>query len=367
MCEWILRWCLTWFLQTADFLSRYRSNQLTRIIMSFTDMMDTSIHVEPKLKNVKCKFLCCIGSEDRNEHDNYDSARKHKSVDDVCVGKSLTQKYELKNKQAVCEHHIRFTLETPFSGENIVEDNDLTLIFFVEGMIGAGKSTMIDNFYSIARVRFPRWHLTVVREDVELFQKFDFMGKHYNPLQLAYEDPKTNLVAVQSYFIQVINQTLLDKVSEAKKKSKHNLVICDRSVYAPHIFIRQAEENGDLSEFSADYLRKLTDETAEKTFEKISTGADDNLQCGYHGAYFVNTSVDSCIERIRFRNRECESRNIDRDFMVRLEENIEIHKHSWLPLDGNKRQTKPFIMRNGTDKIDDFMRFVHLIIRENTC
>ena len=170
----------------------------------------------------------------------------------------------------------KFKMETNFCGVGVK-----TKLVSVVGNIGAGKSTVITN-PGLKNVGVIEEYLTGYRN----FEKHD-------PLELMYQNPGENVHLVQHHFIKCINKQLRNTDSASQ------LWITDRSLFCPKVFIQNHFRGKRLSEFSRDYLINETDEYALKTLQEMSLE--------YVGIFYLDTPPEICLERIKERNRKCES------------------------------------------------------------
>lgn len=154
-------------------------------------------------------------------------------------------------------------------------------IVCVEGLIGAGKSTLIDSLENDISFK-------IVHEPVEEFTKF----ANHNPLKLQNESSRYNDVAlVQMYIIGAVERRWKETLANC---SPNQIIISDRSLYSPNIFSRTLRRRGDISSFAHDFLVAQADDAIRKV--GLSDFAADQL-------FFLDTPPEECLVRIKKRAR----------------------------------------------------------------
>lgn len=114
----------------------------------------------------------------------------------------------------------------------------------IEGLIGAGKtSVMMELKNSLSSKKF-----NFIFEPVTQFNNF---MNHYKPLALAYEAAH-NVPIAQAHIIDVL-QKFYDEIPE-QYFSKDNVLITERTLYAPALFIEARYQNVTLNAFMRDWL-----------------------------------------------------------------------------------------------------------------
>ena len=160
-----------------------------------------------------------------------------------------------------------------------------TKYFVIEGLIGAGKTSCLQ--YLEGKVAE-----TVVINEPE--HKYALYGNH-NPLLLAYDDPHSNASMTQMHIIRTACQHYARAVSEACATPGVKMVISDRSVLSPIVFIDTNHMRGVFSPFVADFLK---DEL--RRLSAFIPSPD--------GVIFLDASESLCLNRIHSRARYYESK-----------------------------------------------------------
>lgn len=167
--------------------------------------------------------------------------------------------------------------------------------YFIDGLIGAGKSTLLERF--ARSYRFGDVNVIFLPELVEEYNTYN----GYNPLQLSYQDPWGSGAFTQLHIIREVNRQIRDSVEriysnwENDASQKPLLVIGDRSIFSPLVFINSMESQGFLSAFTCKFL---IDE-AER--EYTATMVKCNLQPV--GMFYLHALPSVCKDRIIKRGR----------------------------------------------------------------
>ena len=149
-------------------------------------------------------------------------------------------------------------------------------IIYVEGNIGSGKTTLIDNVAKILKSKFILFHIFLEPVDKwrDLLDKFSRNPKQYHfPLQQK----------ILNHFEHVM--------LEISKLKNVQIIIIERSVFsAKHVFIKHAIDNN--------FINKQQFHLLDRKIEKIIKHPNLHI--------FLDVSYQICYERIKKRGRECE-------------------------------------------------------------
>ena len=116
-----------------------------------------------------------------------------------------------------------------------------------------------------------------------------------------YQCPSKNATIAQIHFISVINECVehsLNQILTHGSYSSTFLLVTERSLYSPKLFIHVQKEAGNINDFTRDRLFYETKVCAERTIKS---------KAKYIGIFYIKTPVDSCFERIKSRHRQGES------------------------------------------------------------
>jgi deoxyadenosine/deoxycytidine kinase len=118
-------------------------------------------------------------------------------------------------------------------------------IIAIEGSIGIGKTTLLKNF------DLERYNgvVEILYEPHEQFN--NFMDK-YKPLDLFYSNPKENAIISQIHIFDTCKEYLKKKLYELSPKCK--VLITDRSIESPIIFLHTLRDMGYITEYQFDFL-----------------------------------------------------------------------------------------------------------------
>ena len=146
------------------------------------------------------------------------------------------------------------------------------VIISVDGIVGAGKSTLISNL---------RGFFNKVPEPVGKYQTYvSQSGEVYNPLEIMYSSPRTDSVAAQEH---IIKQSCL-YYREQLSTSLLQMNITERSIGSPHIFIKAKAREEYLSPFSKDILLDMHNNVT-KMLTKYLPNMTIYLRCQPEAAY----------------------------------------------------------------------------------
>ena len=110
----------------------------------------------------------------------------------------------------------------------------------IEGIPGAGKSTLIDRLQSKLQPE-----VVILQEPVEQFEKFGY----FNPLTELYDDPIKSSAICQLHFISALCETYGEHV-----ESPNNKILSDRGLDTVPIFTNNMKQMGFLTNFTYAYV-----------------------------------------------------------------------------------------------------------------
>ena len=164
------------------------------------------------------------------------------------------------------------------------------MIISIEGNIGSGKSTIINDLKQIKNN-----NIVFVDEPVNEWLNIKSNGK--NALELFYEDQDKN-----SFWFQVLAYiTRLRNLLEIIKQNPNKIIITERSIYTDkYVFAQMLFDSGKISDIEFQTYNYWFDTFEKET--KINT------------ILYVNTNPKECYNRIQIRNRE-EENNIEQSYL----------------------------------------------------
>lgn len=171
-------------------------------------------------------------------------------------------------------------------------------MYYIEGNIGAGKSTFITLFQKYLE-NDENSHLLLEPVESWLNTK-DSNGKHI--LQHYYEDQKKYGFTFQmNAFISRVHE-----IEEMKKLNKKNNFV-ERSVYTDrNVFTQLNVDNGNI------------DEIQHKVYEQWFSVFSEKFDLRPQGYIYLKTSPEICEERIKKRDRSGES-SIPLEYLTKLD------------------------------------------------
>jgi deoxyadenosine/deoxycytidine kinase len=209
------------------------------------------------------------------------------------------------------------------------------MLITIEGNIGSGKSTIINNLRNLNLD-----NIIFVDEPVsEWLSITDASGK--NALEIFYEDQHKN-----SFWFQILAYItrLRNLLKTIEENSNDKIIICERSIYTDkYVFAKMLYEAGNISEIEWKTYSYWFDTFKNKT--KLDL------------ILYVNTEPDECYERIIKRNRPEEINKISKDYLVKCH-----NKHlEWFHEVEDKSQ---IIHIDGHQPIENVMNFVYKITNQ---
>lgn len=175
------------------------------------------------------------------------------------------------------------------------------LLFFVDGVCGAGKSWLIKNF-NVDDNKTDNLRIIKVFEDEASFNSYG----EYAPLSLTQRDPRMNGVVCQFHIIECLNERLRKIVLDLRNRppqatTKYIILLMDRSLYSPLVFSRLLQDQGHMSMFSCTFLQDTTIRKADETLKDL------NLKV--IGLFLLDTPINVCLKNIKIRSRYYEILN----------------------------------------------------------
>lgn len=158
-------------------------------------------------------------------------------------------------------------------------------VVFIEGNIGAGKSTVLDELDRLGH--------TVVREDVENWSFLPF--RYANPDRWLF----TLQVEIAASIQQMLGETL-EKTPEGKT------IFVERSLVSALLFAEVAHAESMLSEKEFALFKKLCMKSMEK-YAALNTAV-----------IYLDCDVDVCLNRIKQRNRDEEAQMVSCAYLEQL-------------------------------------------------
>lgn len=222
-------------------------------------------------------------------------------------------------------------------------------LLILDGNIGSGKTTALNNLKSLTPFT-DQYHVEFVDEIYEEFNSF----KNFSPLELCADDPVNNGVSTQFHITLRLNRHLTQKVDSVVNKTDYRenkpiLLICDRSIISPVVFISALRRMRYISNFSSEYLIDFCLMLGGKTLQMC------NLR--FVGMIYLELPIETCLERIKLRGRSFE-KNITLSYLQALEDSYEEYIEWWKKTHGVnfivklKTYDDPFHL---VKLVDDFM------------
>lgn len=179
----------------------------------------------------------------------------------------------------------------------------MVYIISIEGNIGAGKSTILDEIAKLGK----EVSLLTVREPLDQYTKFKSLsGDEFNPLYELYSSPKENAQAAQEHFTRVSFKYFDSQYGLAKKTDAVRFLFSERTSSSTKQFL--------MLYYKLNYLSPFQKETLLKRYFRYR-----KQQVNYVDAYiYLRISPTICMERIQARAREGEDK-IDLHLLKKLD------------------------------------------------
>ena len=220
----------------------------------------------------------------------------------------------------------------------------------LEGIIGAGKTYLLSKIENeIEKETLPFSCLTVNEflDDYTTFQSF-------NPLALAYDNPRANAAISQLHIIECLNQRFQEKVINCLREKQNAwkndtlVIISDRSLYSPLVFTQALHNEGVFNRFVYDYIMENALKKACQTVNALSLKLD--------GVYFLDVSVPVCMKRLQDRGRMYEMHG---GVSTEHQQMLDLLYISHL---AKLSQRGTVVMKSQEPSVEDFVDFIKLVI-----
>ena len=170
-----------------------------------------------------------------------------------------------------------------FKDEHVSAEPDVVpLICCIDGNIGAGKSTILNK----------------LKEEGYLVFEED-LSNWVTLLDCFYQDPKRWMCALQ---IKILD-SMRSQYDRMRAHRGDAYVFVERSPISSMIFVENGINNGFLT----------------KDEERLINDIYDRLSWKPDISFYISTDVDTCFQRMRARNRECEQ-DVSMDYLKFLHE-----------------------------------------------
>ena len=215
----------------------------------------------------------------------------------------------------LCTNKIysQMNMFSPCTNKIYSQMNMFPPIISIEGNIGSGKTTFIKY---LKNKQIKNIKILYLEEPIHLFEKY----KNHNPLELLSESP---FVAQYHILNSIINYYSFFE----REITAYELVITDRFINSPIIFINTLYECKKLNSFEKDILHEIFEKQNKTIFSTPSK------------IFYMDCPVNICLERIKTRNRESE-KNTSEIYLQILENNyiqyLETCKNNVWSIDSSK-------------------------------
>ena len=172
------------------------------------------------------------------------------------------------------------------------------LIVCVEGLIGAGKSSLLQSIVSTEKLK-------VAIEPVHEFRCLD----GYNPLSIMYSNKK-EVITVQAYINCILRNYWTEQLDACFPEQ---ILVSEKSLYSTRIFSDNLKGMGVLSDFQYHFLNYQMQQSI------------DSLALPEYGAdklFFLDVPVETCFQRMIARGRLGEELHCDYEYLSGLDKRM---------------------------------------------
>jgi thymidylate kinase len=179
----------------------------------------------------------------------------------------------------------------------------------VDGIVGSGKSTVINEVYKIlSRNKKHSLNVVIIPEPLNLFSVYhSLFNKTHNPLQCAYENPQQNAAIAQLHFLRSSVEYYGAKL---KYLDRNDIAISERSMESSPVFIKNYFKVGIFSSMVKDYMLD------EVTRSNAASNCEDLLFP--HIIFRLKTTPQIALDRIVARGR-AEEKGMSLEYLEMLD------------------------------------------------
>jgi len=211
------------------------------------------------------------------------------------------------------------------------------VIISIEGNIGSGKSTLLD---VLTQLSFDKPHI-VIQEDVKDWVSITD-NQNTSILEYFYQDKASFGFTFQTLVVMSRIKHILDTV----KQNPDHIILTERTHLTDfQIFVKSLYENNIMDEIS--YL----------TYSKCHHMLHELLNLKIDGIIYNYASPQTCLDRIKKRNRKGES-NIKSEYILELHDRHNdwlIKQDNLLVIDGDVDENDVTTRNKQIDKIVAFV------------
>ena len=211
------------------------------------------------------------------------------------------------------------------------------VIISIEGNIGSGKSTLLD---VLTQLSFDKPHI-VIQEDVKDWVSITD-NQNTSILEYFYQDKASFGFTFQTLVVMSRIKHILDTV----KQNPDHIILTERTHLTDfQIFVKSLYENNIMDEIS--YL----------TYSKCHHMLHELLNLKIDGIIYNYASPQTCLDRIKKRNRKGES-NIKSEYILELHDRHNdwlIKQDNLLVIDGDVDENDVTTRNKQIDKIVEFV------------
>lgn len=217
------------------------------------------------------------------------------------------------------------------------------MIFTLEGNIGAGKSTILNEIQNRLKDYIDNEYC-VLLEPIDEWVNFKPDGCEKSLFELFYQDNKKYGFAFQLYALQSRYSQIIDKI----KNNKNKIIISERCPLTDNeIFAKIMHADNNMNNYEYEI------------YSKWHTMINEIVQLNMCGIIYLKTDDNVCASRVQKRSRDGES-SISMDYLKKLNTQHDIWldnevKIPQLILDGNKENTEDNL-KNHMQKIAEFIK-----------
>lgn len=203
----------------------------------------------------------------------------------------------------------------------------------IEGLIGAGKSTLVSYLKDL-----PFEDYIFVKEPYELFRQFG----SFDTFALLSEDPQKYASFIQLHIVRSLRQFYAKLTADCRRQTRRKTYVCERFISSPLVFTRALCERGYISEFAREILLDL------------STEYIGEVGITPTHVFYLNTSLATCLDRIKNRGRTAEISFVDKEYLQNLSDAYNIYMYNLEGVCVKKSQSED----NLSELAQEFLEFI---------
>ena len=168
------------------------------------------------------------------------------------------------------------------------------MIISVDGLISAGKTDTLLKYSQTFPVFNHENNIKIVFEPVRQFTKYTYGGREFNPLELFYTSDRYQYI-FQEYVLDIYAK-LNEGFQTSLQADSDQIIIVERNLASSRIFIETNRHK--YTDFEYCRLVEKHDALHRRFYPN---------ECTTDKLFYLDTEIDTCMDRIQKRKRKGES------------------------------------------------------------